>query len=129
MADMVRLAGVCLLAVLLMQLLKGTNPTGAVLVLVGTVILLTSWGAAGLQNSINAWEQIIAWSGLQRALYSPVIKVIGIAAVVQVAGAVCKDSGASALASQLEIAGACAAIVVCLPLFEKVLVVVDALLE
>lgn len=129
MTEIIRFIGVCLLAVLLSQTLKGTNPVGAVLVLFGAVLLLTVWSISGLQNVLSGLEQLTARTGSYGEIYLPVVKVIGIAATVQVAGAVCKDAGASSLASQLEIAGACASLVVCLPLFEQILVMADALLD
>lgn len=58
----------------------------------------------------------------------PVAKAVGIAAVVRIAGAVCRDAGQSALAASLELAGAAAAVVVCLPLFERVLGLIGNLL-
>ena len=56
-----------------------------------------------------------------QTIYVPVLKAVGIAVVVRLAGAVCQDAGQAALAAQLELAGTAAAIVVCLPLLTEVL--------
>lgn len=128
MAELFRFVGVCLLAVLLMQSLKGTNPAGALLVLFGAVLVLAVWGMGGLQDALDGLERLTAQAGLSSSLYLPVVKVVGIAATVRIAGAACKDAGAAALTAQLELAGACAALVVCLPLFGQILVIADALL-
>lgn len=129
MTEVLRFVGLCLLTVLFLQLLKGINPAGSVLLLLGAVVVLGIWGIQGIQSVLNGLEQLVARTGLRAEWYAPVIKVIGIASAVQIAGAVCKDAGASALAFQLEIAGVCASLIVCMPLFEEVLVVADALLE
>ena len=129
MTEVLRFVGLCLLAVLFIQFLKGINPSGSVLLLLGAVAVLGVWGIHGLQNVLNSIEHLATRTGLNAEWYAPVIKVIGIAAVVQITSAVCKDAGASALSFQLEIAGVCASLIVCMPLFERVLVIADALLE
>ena len=129
MTEVLRFVGLCLLAVLFIQFLKGINPSGSVLLLLGAVVVLGVWGIHGLQNVLNNMVHLAARTGLNTEWYAPVIKVIGIATVVQITSAVCKDAGASALAFQLELAGVCASLIVCMPLFERVLVIADALLE
>ena len=129
MQELIRFAGVCLLAVLLSLCLKGTNPVGSLMVLLGAVLLLSLWNIGSLQNIWISLEQLTNWNASYQELYFPVIKVIGISATVQIAGALCKDAGASALASQLEIVGTSAALLVCFPLFEQILEIADALLD
>ena len=59
--------------------------------------------------------------GIERDLYLPVLKCVGVAVVVRVMGALCRDNGQGALAAKLEIAGAVLALALCLPLVEQVL--------
>ena len=59
--------------------------------------------------------------GWHSALYLPVCKAVGVAVVVRIAAALCRDAGQSALAAKVEIAGAVLTLSVCLPLFEQVL--------
>ena len=58
---------------------------------------------------------------LDSALYLPVCKAVGVAVVVRITSALCRDAGQSALAAKVEIAGAVLTLSVCLPLFEQVL--------
>ena len=129
MTEILRFVGLCLFTVLFIQFFKGFNSPVSILLMLGAVAILSIWGIQGMQNVLNNLEQIVSRTGLYAEWYAPVIKVIGIATVIQIAESVCKDSGASALAFQLEIAGVCASLIVCMPLFEQVLVVADALLE
>ena len=46
---------------------------------------------------------------------------LGVAVVVRITAALCRDAGQSALAAKMEIAGAVLTLSVCLPLFEQVL--------
>ncbi|MFR0941350.1 MAG: SpoIIIAC/SpoIIIAD family protein [Butyricicoccus sp.] len=58
---------------------------------------------------------------MDSALYLPVCKAVGVAVVVRITAALCRDAGQSALAAKMEIAGAVLTFSVCLPLFEQVL--------
>ena len=129
MEEIIRFVGLCLLTVLLVLTIKASNPGGAMLVLIGSVVFLAVWNISGIQEVWLGLERLTMRNGNYSDIYLPVVKVIGIAVTVQIAGAVCRDAGVSSLASQLEMAGACAAIIVCLPLFEQVLAVADALLD
>lgn len=129
MVEIFRFVGVCLITMLLMQTLKGISPTGALLLLLGAVLVLAVWGMNGLQNVLHWLRELAQRIGLSESLYLPIVKVVGIAATSRIAGAVCKDAGASALAAQLELACACAALLVCLPLFGQVLEIANALLD
>ena len=120
---------ICLLTILLMQVLKSVNPSGALLLLLGAVLVVSVWGMNSLRTAFSGLEQLIAQAGLSSGLYIPILKVVGIAATVKIVGAVCKDAGASALATQLELLGVCAALLTCFPLFEQVLGIANALLE
>ena len=129
MAEIFRFVGVCLAAMLLVQTLKGANPTGALLLLLGTVLVLAIWGLHGFREVLLGLRELTAQTGLSERLYLPIVKVVGIAATSRIAGAVCKDAGASALAAQVELACACAALLVCMPLFGQVLEIANALLD
>lgn len=129
MAEIFRFVGVCLAVMLLVQTLKGANPTGALLLLLGTVLVLAIWGLHGFREVLLGLRELTAQTGLSERLYLPIVKVVGIAATSRIAGAVCKDAGASALAAQVELACACAALLVCMPLFGQVLEIANALLD
>ncbi len=120
--------GAALAAAVLALVLKKESPPLAFLVgLAGVICLL--WGmlepVGQLVGSIR--HVLSALEGTQ-TIYIPVMKAVGIALVVRVAGAICQDAGQAALAAQLEIAGTVAAIIVCLPLLEQVLTVVSRMI-
>lgn len=120
--------GAALAAAVLALVLKKESPALAFLIgLAGVLCLL--WGMLEpLGQLMDAVRRVLhALSGAQ-TIYIPVMKAVGIALVVRVAGAVCQDAGQAALAAQLEIAGTVAAIIVCLPLLEQVLTVVSRMI-
>lgn len=83
------------------------------------VLLLRVFSAAG--SAAQRFSGLLSQCGLDSALYLPVCKAVGVAVVVRITAALCRDAGQSALAAKMEIAGAVLTLSVCLPLFEQVL--------
>lgn len=113
--------GLVLLALVLTTALKKDAPAIAILLslVAGVLILLRAFEMADgvLSNLTGLLDQ----GGIERDLYLPVLKCVGVAVVVRVMGALCRDNGQGALAAKLEIAGAVLALALCLPLVEQVL--------
>ena len=85
----------------------------------GVILLLRVFSAAG--SAAQRFSGLLSQCGLDSALYLPVCKAVGVAVVVRITAALCRDAGQSALAAKVEIAGAVLTLAVCLPLFEQVL--------
>ena len=85
----------------------------------GVILLLRVFSAAG--SAAQRFSGLLSQCGLDSALYLPVCKAVGVAVVVRITAALCRDAGQSALAAKMEIAGAVLTFSVCLPLFEQVL--------
>lgn len=65
---------------------------------------------------------------MEKNLYLPVIKAVGIAILVHITAQVCRDAGESALGSKLELAGVLAALEVCIPLMQEVFLLLESML-
>lgn len=113
--------GLVLLALVLTTVLKKDAPAIAILLslVAGVLILLRAFEMADgvLSNLTGLLEQ----GGIAQEMYLPVLKCVGVAVVVRVMGALCRDNGQGALAAKIEIAGAVLALALCLPLVEQVL--------
>ena len=122
-ALMTTLAGllVVLAALTLSLVLKKDAPAIAFLLVLtaGVILLLRVFSAAG--SAAQRFSGLLSQCGLDSALYLPVCKAVGVAVVVRITAALCRDAGQSALAAKMEIAGAVLTLSVCLPLFEQVL--------
>ena len=115
------LAGVTVLTLVLSLVLKKDAPVIAfLLVLAAGAVLLWQVGTAA-QDTVRRFSALLERGNLESGLYLPVLRVVGIAALVRILAALCRDAGQSALAAKMEIAGAVLTLSVCLPLFEQVL--------
>lgn len=118
-------AGVC--AALMALLLKRSNAELALCLGLGAaaVILLSVLGlASGLAEATARAREL---SGLSPALYSPIMKCVGIGLICALGSEACKDAGSSQLASAVELVGAAAALVCALPLMSALLDTVEGL--
>ena len=110
------ICGIVLAALTLSLVLKKDAPAIAFLLVLtaGVILLLRVFSA-------QRFSGLLSQCGLDSALYLPVCKAVGVAVVVRITAALCRDAGQSALAAKVEIAGAVLTLSVCLPLFEQVL--------
>ncbi|MGO5029246.1 stage III sporulation AC/AD family protein [Candidatus Agathobaculum pullicola] len=121
MNSLVAACGLVLLVLVLSMTLKKDAPAIAFLLTLtaGVLILLRAFALVG--GTMQRFSSLLAQGGITQSLYLPVLKTVGVAVVVRIMSALCRDSGQSALATKLEIMGAILALSMCLPLLEQVL--------
>lgn len=121
MNGLIAACGLVLLVLVLSMTLKKDAPAIAFLLTLtaGVLILLRTFDLVG--GTMQRFSGLLAQGGITQSLYLPVLKTVGVAVVVRIMSALCRDSGQSALAAKLEIVGAVLALSMCLPLLEQVL--------
>ncbi len=77
---------------------------------------------------ISLMERLRNLSGLSETVTAPLMKIIGLGLLTQLAGGVCEDSGEKALAKTVEICGSILAVYVSLPLINGVLTLLETML-
>ena len=122
--SLIAACGLVLLVLVLSMTLKKDAPAIAFLLTLtaGVLILLRAFALVG--GTMQRFSGLLAQGGITQSLYLPVLKTVGVAVVVRIMSALCRDSGQSALAAKLEIMGAVLALSMCLPLLEQVLALV-----
>lgn len=122
------LVGAALAAAVLALVLKKDSPALALLIALAGVLVLLYGMLEPAGQLVRAAKSLLSALDDAQTIYVPVLKAVGIAAAVRIAGTVCQDAGQAALAAQLELAGTAAAIVVCLPLLTQVLELVTRMI-
>ena len=119
---MIAACGFCLICTVILVLLRKGNPEFAVPVslLAGAAVLLFIIGSSvGIFNMISEFSQN---AGMDEAHIKLIFKALGICYITRLACDVCKDSGETALASKVDLAG------LSLPLITTLLQTVTTLL-
>lgn len=123
-----KVVALCLIGALLATFLKKTSPDISLL-LAGCVCLAVL--STVIRGFGEIWEflvEIMERGGLGVDLFSPLIKLIGIALLSRTVGELCRDAGQSALSGIVETAGVFASILVSLPLFRAAWELLEGLL-
>lgn len=128
MVDIVRIAGFCLVTVMLLSIVREQRPEIArqLSLVAGMIVFaLVLWRLGYVLEVINDLAYKVGFAPGQIAA---VIKAVGIAYVTEFASAACRDAGESALASKLELAGKIAILIIAVPIILSVFDLVHRLL-
>lgn len=120
--------GIALVAAILALTLKQQQPVFSLMITIAAGLCLIWIAAQSLSQLLRTFKSLADAARMSSGIYLPVLKAVGIAAAVRVAGAICKDAGQNALCVKLELLGSLAALSACLPLFEQLLSLVADML-
>ena len=111
------LSAIALIGTVLTALLKPSSPAIAVAVSLVSSLVLLYRVFDPLGQTFASLSNFMAAAGLDGELYFPVIKAVGIAAVVRVVSGLCRDAGQSAVAYFMELCGIVCALILAIPVF------------
>lgn len=118
---------VCLIGALLAVFLKKTSPDTALILAACVAAAVLAAILKALDEVWGFLTEVLERGGLSRELFSPLLKIVGIALISRTVGELCRDAGQSALSGIVETAGAFAAILVSLPLFRAAWALLEGL--
>lgn len=125
------IAVVCIIAVIssiiAISLKKNTPEISLVLSIITGVIILMSI-ATYLPLFTNKLESLMFQTGVNTEYAKILLKAVGICFICQFSSDICKDSGQSALAGKVELAGKILILISALPLIEKILETANSLI-
>ena len=108
--------------------LKKNTPEVSLLLAIGVSCAILGFASVLLEDVLDFINSLSELTEIPSASVSAVLKAVGIGIVSRLASDVCKDSGQSAAASSVELAGTVAALFVALPLMKAVLEMIRSLL-
>ncbi len=124
-----QIAGMTVTAVLLAKLLERYAAEQALLLTLLLGTLLTGTAVLMLTPVMNEIDSLLLQSGLDSDQTASLAKAIGICCVTQLAADVCRDAGQSALCSAVTFAGKTALLLLCLPLIEPLLSLIQEVMS
>ncbi|MGZ4030577.1 MAG: stage III sporulation protein AD [Tumebacillaceae bacterium] len=118
--EIIQIVGLGLAATILIVVLKGQSPQIAFLLalLVGVFIFIFLLDKISLV--IGLLERLSVQAGVEMIFLQTILKIIGIAYIAEFAAQLAKDSGESAIASKIELAGKVLILVLALPIVQRV---------
>jgi stage III sporulation protein AD len=106
---------------------KKFNPENSLLLSLCAAVLILLAALEIFGSLIDFVTELIEDAGISSALFTPVIKTVGIGITGKIAADVCKEAGQAAAASAVELTAAIAALYAALPLLKTLMVLICSL--
>ena len=117
--EVIKIVGVSIFAVIMIIILKNYRPEMALVLSIITGIGIMLYAISKMSSVINVLNDLVSKSGVNTDFLLIIIKVIGIAYIVEFGKNVCIDAGQSSIATKLEMAGKVVIVVLTIPLIRS----------
>ncbi len=114
--DIMQITVVGLVAALLVLIVKQYRPDIAIIITMGTGVLLILLLLGNIKTIISNVEVMSRRASLDSIYLITVLKVIGIAYIAEFGSQICKDTGEGTIASKIELGGKILIMVLALPI-------------
>lgn len=126
--ELFRVVGVGLVGVLLATMLRRDKPEWHLLILVTTGVILLVIVFSSMTSVINAFGELLSATGVDNALFSGVLKIVGVGYLTEYAASVCTDAGAGSVADKVQLAGKITVFLMGLPIVTALVRTISQLL-
>jgi len=105
---------------MLVSVLKRNTPELALLLILAVVGAVMAGTFSLYGELVLFWHEMIGQTGLDSALFSPLIKIMAISLVTRIGSDICQDSGQKTLSFLMELTGTLCSLGAATPLLKKV---------
>lgn len=113
---MIQILGISLISATLYLVIKKYSPEYTVLAQVGTIVLILVASYPYMKNVVDFYYEYTGNALVGKEYVQVILKVTGIAVLTQFSADICRDSGQSALAGNVEFVGKLMIAVLALPM-------------
>ena len=105
MMNVIQIVSFAIVATMMGIVLKQYKPEYALLISIFAGVVILTFAVSKISTIISLLESLINDIGINKEFFVILIKITGIAYLIEFASNVCKDAGESAIASKVELAG------------------------
>ena len=125
--EIFKVIGFSIFAVIMIIILKQQKPEMALILTIATCVLIMIYSISRMTIIVEMLNTLVQKSGMNKEFLSIILKVTGIAYMVEFGKNICMDAGQSAIATKLEIAGKVIILTLSLPLISALVNVLTGL--
>lgn len=125
--EVLKIVGFAIVATVLVIIIKEQKPEIAVVLTCASAILIMMYAMSKMSGIIDMLNKLVETSSINKEFLTIILKVTGIAYIVEFGKNVCIDAGQSAIATKLEMAGKVIIVVLSFPLINALLTIVSGL--
>lgn len=119
--DITQIIAFALIATFIILILKQYRPEYAIQASILTGIVILIFVISKIDAVINLLENLIDDIGISKEFFIILIKITGIAYIVEFAASICKDAGENAIASKVELAGKILIVTLSIPIISTLI--------
>ncbi len=127
--DITAVAGIGIISAVLCIIIRQYKPEMALGVSLGCGVLILIAVISMLSPSVDAITELTDAAGLNNGYAQILLKALAVCYITQLSADCCRDSGESAIASKIELAGKAAIVVISLPVFISLAEIVTDLIN
>lgn len=105
--DIFKIILIGLIGTIFCLILKETRKEIAIIVALITVLIIMMFGIGYIGQVVELIKELSIRAGLPNEFLTIILKIIGIAYIVEFASDICKDAGQEAISSKIQFAGKC----------------------
>ncbi len=126
--DIFRIAAVGICGVLIAAIVRGYKPEFATYVVIATVLVIFTMVIYRLAAAFEFLSEIYNQISFGRSFFPIIIKVLAVAYVADFTAQICKDSGETAIAGKVELAGKVMIFYLAIPVMMSVMDLINRML-
>ncbi len=126
--EIIKVIGVGIIGVVIAGLLKNDKPEFHLFVITATGLIILFIILSSLADVIASFSMLVDKSGVNEALFSGVLKIIGIGYLTEYSSSICMDYGASSVANKMQLAGKITIFLMSLPIINALVDIIAGLL-
>ena len=126
--DIFRIVAIAVLTTFTVLLVKPAKPEAAMFVGLAGGLLVILMFVESLQGIIGNMDNLVERTGVQRNLFSALIRIIGIGYLTEFASSICQDAGNESMAKKVTLAGKVLILVMALPIINNLVEIVIGIL-
>jgi stage III sporulation protein AD len=128
MEAVLKIAAIGIVGALCAVSVKRNLPEMGFLLALAVMLFVLRFALGQMEDILDLFRELGGLSGLSSAIFSPMIKTIGIGIVTKLTADLCRDAKETGIASLVEFAGSAAALIAALPLLKTVLATMASLM-
>lgn len=126
--EIFKIAAIGLIGVVLSSILKGDKPEFATYVIITTVMVIFIMILYKLSYAFEFLSEIYSHLSYGRNFFPIIIKVLAVAYIADFTAQICKDSGESAIAGKVELAGKVMIFYLAIPVIVAIMELINSIL-
>jgi len=126
--EILKISGFALIATIIIVLIKQERKEIGVTISILAAVMLAVYAILKLDDIVSLVFELVANAGINSKYLEIILKVVGIAYIIELSKDICIDSGETALASKVEMAGKIMIISMTIPIITGVVEVINKLI-